>query len=325
MPQFKIHHVTRYSYEVPVRDSANQIILFPVKDEYQTVQKQDLTITGEPPVDIYKDYYGNEVGSFTFAEPHREMVIDSKIEVTTRNRALPDDMLPKEEQWRALQAMRYQVPFIDFLKQESCEFVHEIKRDTLVGQHGQFTPMVAAQKLNEYVYKEFQYIKGVTSVETTPDEIWKLKAGVCQDFAHILLVMLRMTGIPARYVSGYICPNRNGMRGEGATHAWVEANIPAYGWLGLDPTNNCFVNDLHIRLAVGRNFSDCSPVKGTYKGTSNHRLDVGVSVSYEDGHVQDDQATVTVLTPQPITNGQQKGDDNSYRRYMEMIQQQQQQ
>jgi transglutaminase-like putative cysteine protease len=135
--------------------------------------------------------------------------------------------------------------------------------------------------------------------------------------------MLRMTGIPARYVSGYICSNRNGMRGEGATHAWVEAYIPVYGWLGLDPTNNCFVNDLHIRLAVGRNFSDCSPVKGTYKGTSNHKLEVGVSVSYEDGNVQDDQATVTVLTPQPITNGQQKGDDNSYRRYMEMIQQQQ--
>jgi transglutaminase-like putative cysteine protease len=323
MPQFKIHHVTRYSYEVPVRDSANQIILFPIKDEYQTVQKEEITITGEPAVDIYKDYYGNEVGSFNFAEPHQELVIDSKIEVITKSRTLPEDTMPKEEQWSSLQAIRYQVPFIDFLKQESCEAVVEIKRDTLVGQHMQFTPMVAAQKLNEYVYKEFQYIKGVTSVETTPDEIWKLKAGVCQDFAHILLVMLRMTGIPARYVSGYICPNRNGMRGEGATHAWVEAYIPVYGWLGLDPTNNCFVNDLHIRLAVGRNFSDCSPVKGTYKGTSNHRLEVGVSVSYEDGNVQDDQATVTVLTPQPITNGQQKGDDNSYRRYMEMIQQQQ--
>jgi hypothetical protein len=263
------------------------------------------------------------VGSFMFAEAHQELVIDSKIEVSTKSKPLPEDTLPKEEQWSNLQGIRYQVPFIDFLKQESCESIHEIKRDTLVGQHMQFTPMVAAQKLNEYVYKEFQYIKGVTSVETTPDEIWKLKAGVCQDFAHILLVMLRMTGIPARYVSGYICPNRNGMRGEGATHAWVEAYIPVYGWLGLDPTNNCFVNDLHIRLAVGRNFSDCSPVKGTYKGTSNHRLEVGVSVSYEDGNVQDDQATVTVLTPQPITNGQQKGDDNSYRRYMEMIQQQQ--
>jgi transglutaminase-like putative cysteine protease len=323
MPQFKIHHVTRYSYEVPVRDSANKIILFPIKDEFQTVLKQDLTITGEPAVDIYKDYYGNEVGSFMFAVPHTELVIDSKIEVITKSRTLPDDTVRKEEQWSTLQAIRYQVPFIDFLKQEICEAVHEMKRDAQVEQRLQVTPLVAAQKLNEYVYKEFQYIQGVTSVETTPDEIWKLKAGVCQDFAHILLIMLRMTGIPARYVSGYICPNHNGMRGEGATHAWVEAYIPAYGWLGLDPTNNCIVNDLHIRLAVGRNFSDCSPVKGTYKGTYKHSLEVGVSVSYEDGNVQDDQATI--LTPHPITNGQQNSDENSYRRYMEMIQQQQQQ
>jgi transglutaminase-like putative cysteine protease len=180
-----------------------------------------------------------------------------------------------------------------------------------------------AQKLNEYVYQQFQYIKGVTNVETTCDEIWRLKAGVCQDFAHILLAMLRTIHIPARYVSGYICPNRNGMRGEGATHAWVEAFIPDYGWLGLDPTNNCIVNDLHVRLAVGRNFSDCSPVKGTYKGTSNHKLEVGVSVSYEDGHIQDDRATI--LTPHPVTNNGQQGDDNSWRRHMEMIQQQQQQ
>jgi transglutaminase-like putative cysteine protease len=323
MPQFKIHHVTRYTYEVPVRDSANQIILFPVKDEYQTVLKQDLIITGEPAVDLYKDYYGNEVGSFMFTERHSELKIDSKIEVTTLSRPMPEDSIPKEEQWTSLQAIRHQVPFIDFLKQEPCEVVDEIKRDTHVGQYMQVTPLTTAQKLNEYVYREFQYIKGVTSIETTPDEIWKLKAGVCQDFAHILLVMLRMIGIPARYVSGYICPNRNGMRGEGATHAWVEAYIPNYGWLGLDPTNNCFVNDLHVRLAVGRNFSDCSPVKGTYKGTSNHNLEVGVSVSYEDGHVQDDQATI--LMPHPITNGGNKSDDNSYRRYMEMIQQQQQQ
>jgi len=325
MPQFKIHHVTRYTYEVPVRDSANQIILFPVKDEYQTVLKQDLSITGEPALDVYKDYYGNEVGSFMFANAHTELKIDSKIEVVTKARPLPTDFAPKEEQWNSLKALRSQVPFIDFLKQESCEVVDEIKRDTQVGQYLQVTPLTAAQKLNEYVYNEFQYIKGITSVETTSDEIWKLKAGVCQDFAHILLVMLRMTGIPARYVSGYVCPNHNGMRGEGATHAWVDAYIPDYGWLGLDPTNNCFVNDLHVRLAVGRSFSDCSPVKGTYKGTFKHSLDVGVSVSYEDGHVQDDRATV-LLMPQPITNGQQQqGDDNSYRRYMEMIQQQQQQ
>lgn len=323
MPQFSIHHVTKYSYEVPVRDSANQIILFPIKDEYQAVLKQQLTITGDPAVDIYKDYYGNEVGSFTYAETHQELVIESRVEVVTKSRELPQDDMPKEEQWEQLQGLRYQAPFIDFLKQEPFAAVDEMKQLTHLEQVLDVSPFAAAQKLNEYVYEQFRYIKGVTNVETTCDEIWKLKAGVCQDFAHILLVMLRFISIPARYVSGYICPNHNGMRGEGATHAWVEAYIPNYGWLGLDPTNNCIVNDLHVRLAVGRNFSDCSPVKGTYKGTSNHTLEVGVSVSYEDGNVQDEAPAV--LTAQPVSNNGQEGSDNSWRRYMEMIQQQQQQ
>src|SRR4051812_44762731 len=147
MPQFKIHHVTRYTYGVPVRDSANQIILFPVKDEYQTILKHDLFITGEPAVDIYKDYYGNDVGTFMFAAAHTELTIDSKIEVVTKGRPLPVDSAAKEEQWNSLQAIRHQVPFIDFLIQEPCTAVDEIKRDTHVGQHLQMTPLTAAQKL----------------------------------------------------------------------------------------------------------------------------------------------------------------------------------
>jgi len=128
--------------------------------------------------------------------------------------------------------------------------------------------VASAIELCSFVFDHFSYRKGITTVESTLDEIWKIKTGVCQDFAHVLLAMLRLKDIPARYVSGYICPNKDGMRGEGATHAWVEAFIPFYGWLGIDPTNNCLVNDNHVRLAVGRNFSDCSPVKGTYRGTS---------------------------------------------------------
>jgi hypothetical protein len=102
MPQFSIHHVTKYTYEVPVRDSANQIILFPIKDEYQSVLKQDITITGDPVMDIYKDYYGNEVGSFSYAESHQELLIDSRIEVVTKTHTLPEDHMPKEEQWNQL-------------------------------------------------------------------------------------------------------------------------------------------------------------------------------------------------------------------------------
>jgi transglutaminase-like putative cysteine protease len=320
MPRFNIHHITKYTYEGPVRDSANQIVLFPIKDEYQEVLEQDLTITGDPIVEIYKDYYENEVGSFTHAESHTSLTIDSKLDVITKPRPPVNDQAGKEEQWNHLEQIRWQVPYIDFLKQEQFDHLAEILESAHSNDARSLKPLEAAERLRTYVYDHFQYIKGITSVETTLDEIWSLKAGVCQDFAHILLVLLRQIHIPARYVSGYICPNKNGMRGEGATHAWIEAYIPLNGWVGLDPTNNCLAGDQYVRLAVGRNFSDCSPVKGTYKGTAGQILEVGVSVSYENGKTSEEEIA-TVLTPQPSGNNPEQ---NSYRRYMEMMQQQQQ-
>ena len=170
------------------------------------------------------------------------------------------------------------------------------------------------------MYDNFQYIQAVTNVETTVSEIWKMKSGVCQDFAHVLLVMLRTAGIPARYVSGYICPNENGMRGEGATHAWVEAYIPDYGWLGLDPTNNCLTEDQHVRLAVGRSFVDVSPVRGTYKGPAGHDLDVKVVVSYQNDPKALDKKEKAAM-PEPVVT---QTVENSYRKFKQMQQAQQQ-
>ena len=111
----------------------------------------------------------------------------------------------------------------------------------------------------------------------------EIKKGVCQDFAILLLQLLRSTGIPSRYVSGYICPNKNELRGEGATHAWVEIYSPKQGWLGLDPTNDIWTMDNHVKLSTGRNFNDCTLVKGTFKGLARQTLSVSVSIGYEDG------------------------------------------
>jgi transglutaminase-like putative cysteine protease len=323
MPRFVIHHVTKYTYPEPVRDSANQIMLYPLKDEQQEVQSQKIYITGEPSIEVYKDYYENEIGSFMNIAPHMELRIDSTISVVTKSRLFPSDNQETVTQWNHLEEIKFLLPFIDFLKQENFKDLAEVKKIADAGFYKTVSVFTAVKQLNEYVYNNFKYIKGITTVETTLDEIWDLKAGVCQDFAHILLVMLRLLGIPARYVSGYVCPHDSSLRGEGATHAWVEAYIPFYGWLGLDPTNNCIVNDLHVRLAIGRNFSDCSPVKGTYKGTAKQSLEVGVSVSHEDGLVAKQEAAI--LTPQLVSASliNNEDDGNSYRRYMQMVQQQQ--
>ncbi len=326
MPQFIIHHVTRYTYPEPVRDSANQIMLFPIKDIYQSVQYQRLNISGEPLLEMYTDYYGNDFASFTNIHPHTELVIDSTISVSTLSVPWPDDDKPIEQQWSHLQEIKFNVPFIDFLKQEHFVALPEVKTIADAGFYQSVSVFVAVKQLTEYVYQNFKYIQGVTSVSTTVDEVWQLRAGVCQDFAHILLVMLRLLSIPARYVSGYVCPRENNLRGEGATHAWVEAYIPFHGWLGFDPTNNCVVNDLHVRLAIGRNFSDCSPVKGTYKGTAKQTLEVGVSVSHEDGVLPKQAAAVLQTQAAPATSlDEGAGDNNSYRKHMQKVQQQQQQ
>jgi len=321
MPEFEIQHITRYIYEGPERDSANQIILFPIKDEYQDVLKQELTITGNPVVDTYTDYYGNEVGTFTYSEPHWYLNISSKVLVTTKHRELPVNDIFPAHQWEDLRRLQFMVPYIDFLKQEYFEGLDEL-REVVTREHGRDdTPYQVALRFCQYVYQNFTYIKGVTTVDTKLDEIWRLKAGVCQDFAHLLMEMLRMVQIPARYVSGYICTSRNGMRGEGATHAWAEAYIPDYGWLGIDPTNNCIANESHVRLAVGRNFVDCSPVKGVYKGSSTHKLEVAVSVD-EDNVLNSPDKQITEAHAISAKSGTAK---NSYQRYLEIIQQQQQQ
>jgi transglutaminase-like putative cysteine protease len=326
MPEFTIHHITQYTYESAVRDSANQIILYPIQDEYQEVLKHDIAITGNPPVDTYIDYYGNMVGSFTYRESHKELIISSKLQVSTIPRPLPVNDIFPSQQWEDLERLCYMVPYIDFLKQEYFDGLSELQEIAHAVKSEADTPYQTALRFSKYVYDTFEYIKGVTTVETTLNEIWQLKAGVCQDFAHILMEMLRLVNIPARYVSGYICPNKNGMRGEGATHAWAEAYLPDYGWLGIDPTNNCIANETHVRLAVGRNFSDCSPVKGVFKGPSAHRLEVKVSVGYKDREEEEtlkipENNTVKEL-PVFVNNVNYK---NSYQRFKEMQMQQQQQ
>ncbi|RAV99596.1 transglutaminase family protein [Pseudochryseolinea flava] len=319
MPKFKIRHVTRYLYEDTVRDSANQVMLYPIEDAYQELVDQTLIVSGDPMIDNHVDYFGNKVGTFTHAQPHKELTIDSQLIVSTKTRPTPSENHSIAEQWEVLKKLPYQIEFIDVTRQERFNALPEVEMILAPERSLTKSPQAVAQHFSEYIYHNFDYRKGITTVETTIDEIWKLRSGVCQDFAHMLLAMLRLMNIPARYVSGYICPNKPGMRGEGATHAWVEAYIPFYGWLGFDPTNNCIANETHVRLAVGKNFTDCSPVKGTYRGTSHHTLDVTVTVSYEDGNTQSADHEIT-LKETAVSNTSRE--QNSFRRFQEMQMQQ---
>jgi len=288
MSIFKIHHITRYFYDFPVTESANEIRLYPKNDELQKLKEQNIEITGNPEILTYDDFLGNKVGAFTVPGVHKEMVINSTILVETKEVPKFVCSLSKEKCDEAIRKAKSDFRMYEFLLQEPFHYEEEANLVLNELNITQSHPVDAVKILNEYVYKNFKYNSELTTVNTTTDEVWRLKGGVCQDFANVLVLLLRLYGLPSRYVSGYICPNKSGLRGDGATHAWAEAWIPEYGWIGLDPTNNCTVNDKYVRLCTGRKFSDCTPVKGTYKGNSGQSLEVIVSVGYEDGSVLED-------------------------------------
>jgi transglutaminase-like putative cysteine protease len=324
MPLYHVRHITKYQYPLPVTDSANQIILRPLSNEFQEVKNHKITVFPNAAIDYFLDYIGNSVGVFTIIQPHDSLEIISELDVLTHSVALPLSAISPSEEWDIIAQKKNEFPYLDFVKPENFECKNDIAAIITKIAQPTLSVMETTTLLSSYIFDHFSYQQGVTSIETGIDEIWKLRAGVCQDFAHLLLEMLRILGIPARYVSGYISPSDQEMRGEGATHAWVEVFIPEYGWLGNDPTNNCWVSDRHIKIAFGRNFSDCTPVKGTYKGPSNHTLMVSVIITNDKNkQTTKEIAQPVYVTEAPSQEKEQTG--NSYQRFLDMQQQQQQQ
>ncbi|MGB5417691.1 transglutaminase family protein [Algibacter sp.] len=314
MATFYIKHITKYSYNSNVIDGATLIRLHPINDDYQKVTSHLISVTNNPYIETFIDFFDNRVGTFMITEPHTELNIISEIEVTTTDRIFPDDSADIASQWEELKRIQNTIELIDYTKHKPFKGSQDIKDIILNGMLKTKSPFKAALELCEYVHNNFEYKPGITDVNTPLEDAWKLQAGVCQDFTNVLLIMIKILGIPARYVSGYICPNDAITRGVGATHAWVEVYIPYYGWLGIDPTNNAIANENHVRLAVGRNYNDCSPVKGVYKGNSEAKMEVSVDVNTTKRKASIPEFNTTILD-----------NNNSYQRNVEMKQEQGQQ
>jgi transglutaminase-like putative cysteine protease len=166
------------------------------------------------------------------------------------------------------------------------------------------------------IHERFTYKPGATHVHSSVQDCLVTRAGVCQDFAHLLIAVLRQRGIPARYVSGYLVPRqpndaRSAMEnviGGQASHAWVQANIPEIGWIGLDPTVGHFVDEQHILVARGRDYGDVPPVRGVYKGHAGQSLSVDVLVrpALDDEGAELLQETSAAPPPRPEAEEQQQ-------------------
>lgn len=271
-------HRTTFAYAGPARDSFNEARLRPVDDALQNCRQFSLNLKPDVPVRDYLDFYGNVVHYFEVAKPHRRLVIEavSGIE-TTPNAARPTvplvpsaelEISPDRELVAEFLNPSHYVPDDVMLWRESHEALAAGRTDV-------FGDAVA---IGRHVYKLFKYTPNSTGVSTRAPDALKLRTGVCQDYAHVMLGLCRNAGIPARYVSGYFY---NELRKPGeneASHAWVEVCVPGFGWAGFDPTHDRVPDERYVKIATGRDYADIRPISGTYKGAPTRSLKVEVAV-----------------------------------------------
>jgi transglutaminase-like putative cysteine protease len=281
--KLQVLHRTRYHYGAPVRESFNEARLQPISAGAQVCHGFLLKVLPSTRLSHYLDFYLNCVHLFEVNEPHRDLLVEATSTVTTAAEpALPPGatLAPLAD----IGACLRQEQCYDFLQSSTyVEAGAELWRLALDAAQGQTDTWQAAQAVMRHIHREFRYEADTTHAHTHMREVLERRVGVCQDFAHVMLGMCRALKIPARYVSGYLY---NGpaehLKGAQASHAWVEVYVPGTGWCGLDPTNDQATDGHYVRVAVGRDYADVAPIKGTYRGTGKRSLEVEVMVTRLD-------------------------------------------
>lgn len=287
---YDVVHETVYRYETPVETSTHTVRLQPVRDLTQDVLEYRLEISPPGQSFSYEDVFGNHVLSFQINHPYTELWVRMQAKVTVYH----------EETKAALRSTHIPLVWMPWQRQMMNPFLlpPELPETELRELSG-FAMSFAARReydlletlidLNETLHRDFQYLSGSTSLETSPFEVYTKRRGVCQDFANLFICLARLLGVPARYRVGYIHTGssyQNQIQSE-ASHAWAEVYLPSVGWRGFDPTNGCLVDLDHVRVAAGRNYRDATPTAGTlYAGGQGERLDVSVRVSRVDPEPQ---------------------------------------
>ena len=290
---YAVRHFTRFRYSLPVWQSAMELRMQPRSENTQRCFTFQLSLNPAARVFSYQDHLGNFVHHFDVPGQHRQLTItaDALVEVDTPA-PLPQSLGPSA--WRELDAKIDQEDYWDMLMPSrfACTSpeVEMLAREMGVMERGGREPLELLTTLNSRLYQYFSYVKRSTGVDSAVADAIRSRRGVCQDFAHAMIAMVRNLRIPCRYVSGYLHRDPEADRSDdGATHAWVEALVPFVGWVGFDPTNNLIVGGRHIRTAIGRDYSDVSPTVGTMKGAAETELQVKVRVTPSDAVLPPDQ------------------------------------
>ena len=276
--KFEINHRTTYTYASPVRESFNEVRLQPFSDTTQQVDQFLLKVLPAARLRHHHDFYSNIVHHFEIVEPHSSLLVESQLRVTTRILPLLALDLATWPLSRIGEVAR-EPRIFDFLQSSHyIELSPELWRVAIDATMGVGDTWQAALAIMQSVHAQIKYESFSTNVKTHASEVLRDRRGVCQDFAHVTIGLCRALKIPALYVSGYLATEA-----ASATHAWMEVFIPGQGWRGLDPTHNRQVDDNYVKLAVGRDYADVPPVAGNYKGTTDRKMAVQVSIQSFNG------------------------------------------
>lgn len=281
--KYKVEHTNVFAYETIVDQSMNSIRLKPRTDECQRLLSYRADITPASLTKEHIDIWGNHVETFFIAEHHRQLEVKTTSIVSIQKSPFIHRIDYSPEMNAIFHSQLFGEHYLAFLSNTAYTYLTPEQMSQIDRELGVMkNPVQYAIDVMEYIHQHFTYDGESTTVTTKAEESFHLRKGVCQDITHVMLGILRSKHIPARYVSGYLYVGENSaLVGDAASHAWVEVMVPGVGWVGLDPTNNVEALESHIRVGVGRDYNDVSPVQGVYRGGSQS-LDVKVSVSLLD-------------------------------------------
>jgi transglutaminase-like putative cysteine protease len=287
---YRLRHVTTYAYANPVDLAAHLLLLTPRSLPHQRVSRAALHVTPTPShATEAPDHFGNRATRVFLDVPHArfEVIAEALVEV-----CFPEPPRPAETPaWEAVREAARLSSAAEFAFPSALAPRVSAATGYAAASFPPHRPVLAGLiELMSRIRRDFTYQSGVTGPHTQVAEVLEGRVGVCQDFAHVMISGLRGLGLPARYVSGYVRtrppPGGVARRGADQSHAWVEAWLgPAFGWVGLDPTNDIVVRDEHVVLAWGRDFGDVSPLRGVILGGGEHGLWVGVDLEEAEGPV----------------------------------------
>lgn len=298
---FSVRHVTTFHYEPEVRESLMEVRMQPRSEAQQRCLSFHLEVEPAAQILQYRDFLGNTVHHFDIAGSHKEVRVTAQAIVEFQPTPFPsaseagdwqdlDAIIAASDHWEMLLPSR----FACFTTE-----LNKLARDLRLERKG--NPLELVLRVNQGVYDAFEYVPNSTKVDSPIDDALRTRQGVCQDFAHIMIALLRQVKIPTRYVSGYLYHGHDSKdrSPESASHAWIESLLPGLGWVSFDPTNNLAGSERHLRVAIGRDYADVPPTRGVYKGEAASELSVLVTVALSDAPLPEELPPAFVVRARP--------------------------